>query len=31
MFEPLDIGPLRVCFFYDPDGTLLEMLEGPVP
>jgi catechol 2,3-dioxygenase-like lactoylglutathione lyase family enzyme len=31
LFEPLDVGPLRICFFYDPDGTLLEMLEGPIP
>jgi catechol 2,3-dioxygenase-like lactoylglutathione lyase family enzyme len=27
--EPLDAeGGVRICFFYDPDGTLLELVEG---
>jgi catechol 2,3-dioxygenase-like lactoylglutathione lyase family enzyme len=27
--DPLDAeGKVRICFFYDPDGTLLEMIEG---
>ena len=27
--DPLDAeGKVRICFFYDPDGTLLEMVEG---
>ncbi|MGW7686000.1 VOC family protein [Kribbella sp. NPDC054772] len=27
--DPLDAeGDVRICFFYDPDGTLLEMIEG---
>lgn len=27
--EPLDAeGKVRICFFYDPDGTLLEMIQG---
>jgi catechol 2,3-dioxygenase-like lactoylglutathione lyase family enzyme len=27
--DPLDAeGNVRICFFYDPDGTLLEMIEG---
>jgi len=27
--DPLDAeGKVRICFFYDPDGTLLEMIQG---
>ncbi|TDW22761.1 VOC family protein [Kribbella kalugense] len=27
--DPLDAeGNVRICFFYDPDGTLLEMIQG---
>jgi catechol 2,3-dioxygenase-like lactoylglutathione lyase family enzyme len=27
--DPLDAeGEVRICFFYDPDGTLLEMIQG---
>lgn len=27
--EPLDAeGAVRICFFYDPDGTLLELVQG---
>ncbi|MEI8408666.1 MULTISPECIES: VOC family protein [unclassified Kribbella] len=27
--DPLDAeGAVRICFFYDPDGTLLEMIQG---
>jgi catechol 2,3-dioxygenase-like lactoylglutathione lyase family enzyme len=27
--DPLDAeGGVRICFFYDPDGTLLELIEG---
>jgi catechol 2,3-dioxygenase-like lactoylglutathione lyase family enzyme len=27
--DPLDAeGGVRICFFYDPDGTLLELVEG---
>jgi catechol 2,3-dioxygenase-like lactoylglutathione lyase family enzyme len=27
--DPLDAeGEVRICFFYDPDGTLLEMVQG---
>jgi catechol 2,3-dioxygenase-like lactoylglutathione lyase family enzyme len=27
--DPLDAeGQVRICFFYDPDGTLLEMVQG---
>lgn len=28
LFEPMNIGNLRVCFFFDPDGTLVEFVEG---
>jgi lactoylglutathione lyase len=30
-FNPIEGGPLRVCFVQDPDGNRIELIEGDFP